>query len=1004
MAIHRQIVNVPFGAGVSTKPDALVLEAPKLTTAQNVRFTETGGLQKRNPFAHMHTRIRGGGTLSDIRKIDVYDDELLCFTKDKIYSWSESLDLWIERDTHLAVGITEQPVVTSNAEQAPQDRAEVNGLALYLWIEDDTDPWIAVRDVVTGAYVYGPEEWNEDGNAADAVRVVALQNTWLTVFGESGSGDVFATVVDPDDIAGSISSGAFTVNSGSDYAGHFDVAAIDGQDEAYIAWDRTTATSYGLARINASGFVSRQTEGRNCDGPISIAGFHDGSNVRLGVARVDGTAVDGDIFTDLATDSVNLALGTIDTLDDQVTCEWRNTAESNGAYRCYAFWSASENEGSSDFETTANYMDTGGNVGTEFDVVKKCGVASHAFAHDGRVYVWLAFAAQSNTGGGASPVTLKAQLQNSYFLYRDDGRLVSRAVFQRGGGFAPEQGCLPGVQRISANRYRWLGLERRVIELSAPEDNTPSTGYAARSPVDITIDFDAKAARRAAQIGRTLYVAGGQVLQFDGQSLVELGYHTAPWYFDMLELGTGSPAIPADSIHTFYLTFGWENARGELDRSTSQVSGQGTTSATARWQLDPKPLSVTRKAGAAIEAWRTQTAPVPDAPAYLITSKDPADTGDNGYEANDPTAASQTITDNFTDATLATKELYPESGAVLASIAPPSASIIYASDERIFLAGLAENPYRLAYSKLRSAGSVASFNDALFVDLPRFGGPITAVAEFYGNVVVFQESAVFSLPGSGFDNIGGGSNYGPPQLVASDVGAESQEAVVLTPEGLVFKSAKGWHIFDRGFTVRYIGDDVDAFDDETVLASHVLEDQHELRVLTSERCLVYDFVAKQWAHWTLTDGVSATLWQGQYVYATDEYILIEDQLRVTPAYYSMVVETAWIKLSGLQGFGRCRHASVMGRYLSEHTLKVEVGRDGNDEYFQSKVWTPPDTQPYQLRHALSIQKLQSVRFRLTDLDIDGENLPPGQSLSLSGLALEVGLKRGFRPRTASKLQ
>ena len=80
-------------------------------------------------------------------------------------------------------------------------------------------------------------------------------------------------------------------------------------------------------------------------------------------------------------------------------------------------------------------------------------------------------------------------------------------------------GHLPSVHDTATDSYAWCGIERRQINL----DTKGNSEYAARAPRDITFDFDSDTARRVASLGRTMYISGGQIVQFDGNAPVELG-------------------------------------------------------------------------------------------------------------------------------------------------------------------------------------------------------------------------------------------------------------------------------------------------------------------------------------------------------------------------------------------------------------------------------------------------------------------------------------------------
>ena len=118
------------------------------------------------------------------------------------------------------------------------------------------------------------------------------------------------------------------------------------------------------------------------------------------------------------------------------------------------------------------------------------------------------------------------------------------------------------------------------------------------------------------------------------------------------------------------------------------------------------------------------------------------------------------VLDNFADATLTGKEAFGENGDVLENLAPPPATIIAATQDRIFLAGLSDNPYRVVYSKLRGESEVAAFHDALAIELPPDGGDITALGFLNETLVVFKETAVFALPGMAMTTWAGARTMG----------------------------------------------------------------------------------------------------------------------------------------------------------------------------------------------------------------------------------------------------
>ena len=151
-----QPVFVPFAAGLNTKAHPFALDAPGLTICQNAEFDEVGALRLRHPYTSIGVNIYGGGTLASVRKLAVVGDELLAFTPDALYSWSEALTAWVDRGEHLAVATTETAMFGNTSDQVFVDRAELDGLAVYVWTEVQAGAtlcYLAARDTTTGATI-----------------------------------------------------------------------------------------------------------------------------------------------------------------------------------------------------------------------------------------------------------------------------------------------------------------------------------------------------------------------------------------------------------------------------------------------------------------------------------------------------------------------------------------------------------------------------------------------------------------------------------------------------------------------------------------------------------------------------------------------------------------------------------------------------------------------------------------------------------------------------------
>lgn len=966
--LNWQPLHLPFAVGLNQKADPRAMQPPALARFVDGQFDEIGGIQTRYPFALMSTDIFGGGTIADPRRIVENGNELLLFTKSALYSWNAQLSKWVLKGTHLAVKVSETSHLATTADQVDRDRAELSGTIVYCWTEivgATSTGHVAAIDKTTGNVLLAP--YQLAGSAA-RLRLTTLSTKILLSFYDGVNG-IYAYALDPASPATALA-GASTTLTNSSFGTYYDITRVLGADQAVFVCRQNPTTSYTVGTVTGGLVVATASKARTCDGPIAVSSAPGGTQVQIvrsltagATGEIKGDLLDvsglADVYTDQAIGTTTATASGI----NQIAAAHRSTQDS-GTYRCYVFWTANEADDVSDWQSKSNWVSTTNTLGTEATFVRRLGLASRAFDHEGRIYVWGVFAGASGSGYRS----FRAQLQNSYFLYRDDGFLVAKAAFQRAAGFSYSTSYLPGVALTDTGTYSWCGGERRVISLGAN-----STGYEARAPRDVSFTFDTNEARRTARLGRTLYISGGELLQYDGRQIVEVGFHVYPWNFDMVGVGAGNIEI---GTYAYKQTWKWENAAGEVDRSTTATTvSEAVAGSSSKLSTTGVPLHTTHKTtpAIAVEFWRTLKNPSDDAPFYLATSKDPASASNpNRYLFNKPTSDYlDQFDDNFSDDTIDDKESSGENGGLLENLSPPAATIVVANDTRLFLAGVAGDQERVWYSKQRNDGEVASFHDALVAPIPTAGGVITALAFVQETLVVFRETAVYVLPGDGFDNAGAGVNYGPARCLSTDIGAVNHESVASTDKGLLFKSSKGWYLLTKGWALEYVGAAIADYDSETPLAIQVVESQHQVRILTASRMLFLDTLVGQWGEWSISDGIHACMWNGTHVYLTSSAAK-QQQSTYTNLTYGLDVETGWIKLADLQGFGRVRRFEILGEYRSTHTLRIRVARDywkdGVDTYFDDKVWTVSPTTaggPLQVKHGPSIQQMQAIKIRIT---------------------------------------
>ena len=997
-------MQFPFGVGLNQKSDPRAESPPSLDIALDVQSDQTQGVQTRYPYAAMGSNILGGGTISGARKLAVNDGELLLFTATQLFSWSARDSAWVLKGDYPAIKVTETPVFETQSDQQCADRAELNGTVVYCWGNyDSLQLIVAAIDKTTGNVLLAP---TQIGSGFSNGRVIALQTKILFLYADA-SFALNVGSIDPANLAAS-----FTVSSGVNVltnatlvlagAGTFDATQVIGADQLVGA--SSLVTSYEVFTITAGLTIANAAKARASDSVIAVSCTPDGASVQ--VLRNHSTSVLGDLITISTLADVYTAqtIGTIPAASiTQLACAHQSVLV-GGFYRCYVFWDEFDSvvfSGTNTYSIYSNWVDTAGSIGTQSTISRHLQVASRAFDVSGRVFFAGVFN-EASTFSGANTAGYSAQLQNTYFLYRDDGLLCGKLADNIGGDGPARFSQLPGVAVTGTNTYSVCLGWRRTVPVNT---NGQQTAYnEAHSPYDVTLAFDSNEARRAARLGLTLYIPGAEVMAYDGQQLVECAFHLYPWVFGMVDSATAG-GLQVGS-YAYKETWRWSNAAGETERSTTATvltlaigtayhSALSNTIAASTMAA----LAATHKTTSppAVEMWRTILNPPPGAPFYLTNSTSPATTTNpNRYLANDPSGFEPAYLDGLFDTTLSTNQTNPENGGDLSCLSPTAATIIATTEDRVFLAGVAGLPDQVWYSRQRQTGEIVAFNDALTIDVPHPGGTITGLAFLEATLIVFRATSIYRFAGTGFDNAGSGSNYGLPQIIATDLGAVNAESIAIVGDGigLIFKSSKGWYLLTPGWQLQYIGSQVCNYDSETPLAVNVVTAQHQVRCLSDNRMLVWDYNINQWFEWTVSDGLDAAMWNGQHVYLTSTGPKIQ-QTTYAGLTYGMDVETAWIKIADLQGRGYVRTLQAIGEYRSDHALRWRVARDylqdgaGNWLYYDDFTWPVTPTVvggPEQSRHGPSQKRCQAIKVRLTAVAAVGASYAT-LTISVGGVSL-----------------
>lgn len=334
-----------------------------------------------------------------------------------------------------------------------------------------------------------------------------------------------------------------------------------------------------------------------------------------------------------------------------------------------------------------------------------------------------------------------------------------------------------------------------------------------------------------------------------------------------------------------------------------------------------------------------------------------------------------------------------------------------------------ENKKSVFYSKPLEQGSELAFNmPSFFKNVFDKRGvnedEIVGVCAMDGRLFVFKQRSIVYIVGDVGDVNSGNASLSTPQLVTTDVGCINAKSIILAPDGIMFMSDKGIYLLNRTLIVEYIGAQVERFNQRSITSANLLENVNEIRFTTLEgECLVYNYYQKEWSWFENMPAIDACVWRGKFTWLkTDGKVLVETTSHKKMIDQAIVqkISSPWIVMDNSQGWQKVYDVLILGKYKSEHQIKINVFYDyekySSEEYIldpldESKYNiavrpTNADLQShveadgvYQMTIDMVRKSCQAFRIEITDepLNIDQNT---GESFSLSNIEVTVGVKKG----------
>jgi len=989
-------VSYPLTGGVDTKFHGLVLPPPKLQVCENAYVDQTGSIQRRFGRSVLTADVQGGGTVGTMAALAPYKGNLLAFSRDastvvgKVHEYSETAAKWVAKGDVESVRVRTQNIAKSGGTSAAfgGDSATANGITVHAYEEQDISLLTSVRITVTDAAgVVLKRAYTlftiPTGSVTLGVRCVARGNSIYVFWYDPTGTDLRVAILDATSSStlGTMEPTPVTVTGDIDTTWPlFDVSS-NSLYGIFIAWNDTTASrlSFGfvdsagvLANTSTSAMVSDPTIGGfiTCASGLGLTGMN-AVVYSVGTAPNDVYALhrswSGAAWTATATSgALDTAVGSI---VSNIGCRYTSATSLRIVYT----------DAITGYPTVYQATFTTAAVATSrVATLRQSWLVSKPILIDANIYFWV----MANTGRDALVTRV-------LFLMRQDGTMVAKAL------------DVPGAILTYNSPVAIPQIEASGTSYSVTVPYHTPTVLAGEANVElalrqVTVDFVHDDSHAYVEAGESLYMAGGLLREYDGDSFVEAGFQLP---FDTLNVANPTPATTAGThltllaVYSYHFIWEWMDIRGQRVLGTNM----GAKVCPALTGTDNKLTFVlptlahtdmkSPRGEVVIRAYRTiGLLPTADSEHYLV-----------GQVTNDPTASTVTFVDTTTDAVAALSSTFYQDSGELENTAPPAGHILASGNGRVFVAGFADLPNEIQASKVRIPGRALEFSDFLpRIVVPEAGGPITAIAVMNETLLVFKETRIYRVRGEGPNNTGFGE-FLTPELISADTGTAIARSVVVTPMGVMFEGVKGKMIVDQGFQVGYIGAPLEKLSAPgTCIGATLVPAMQQVRFSYSGTTHVWDYYHRQWYVFTHASEGPTCLWNDLHV-ALDGGVVYDNSavfLDVVDSYTMELTLSFVTSTQTRRGDVQVRSIGLTGVSLAAHYLSVYARFDLGatiETVVETAVVGAGVLEPiWRLAH----QRCSSIEITIRDAQLDVYGVDVVQAtagMKLNELAFDFGV-------------
>lgn len=978
MPLEKQPYKLPLAQGMNTKSDPKTLTGG-LTLVQNGVYRKDGETVKRSGWTSFVRTTANGGSISSADAGATFENELLLWANNHLYTWSPSQAMWFDRGAAYSAAVeTRQIISTATVVADFADSVYSNGLVLVAW-ETGLTTHYQIYDYQTGAIL------TNNTQIAFGVTIrpkcITFSDGSLWVAYTNAAGGISAQPIDrATGVVGPIVDIVFDLG----LVNAWDMISVAG-DTVLLCYAKSTTGNFGVKYLNSAMGArgGSYVDSTATTGNASVLRLFQIPSGSVVVAYVNTSA------TNIQARLINSTGSSIGTARDTGVAKTSGTTSAlalaghalpsanANTVRIYVQFTDSVNE-QKNFVQRIDW-DTVTSGGGSSVIMRSVGLASRGWVHGTTGFV---------------TVFHKSDLQASFFVIDENGVVVSR--HQPGtGGAGSFNGCVSNVWSAVSGKYEFaITNKTRIIATtdtlqlySFAGSTTPSGAkiYSIQNVGHTSIDFQDNANFSTAELGGTLLIAGGALKMYDGISVVEHGFFLWP---EGLSAASTAGSI-TDGTYLYAAVYEWTDAKGFIHRSAPSIPLSVAVSGGPKGNIITVPtLRITERktvrADVTIALYRTQAGQ--SSTFYRVSSI----TSPTFNSTSSDTAA---ITDTLADTSLPGRDFLYTAGGVLDNSAAVAAKFIKVWRNRVVLGGTEDGS--IQYSKPCAKGSPVEFATENTLELESDGGPMTGFEILDEKLVAFKNDWGYLTYGDGPDALGLNGTFAPLERIAScDVGCIDQQSTCAIPGAVIFKSEKGYQMLGRDLSAQYIGAMVEDYNSLSVTSATLFATRSEIRITNSDGVtLVYNYEFQRWSAFDNHNAVDGLRWQNKFVHVrSDGKVCVETEgtYRDDGTNYDVTFITGWQAFGDVSGFQRIYRAELVGEYKSPHTLSLSTAYDYNDTLVDAGTFNLSSS-GNRWQFLLNRQKCTAMRFKI--VASVSETSLSGEAIKLSAISFIFGIKR-----------